>query len=47
MSTSSYLSRRFPTMRVVWVASAPIWMAFMETSSLSEGCTRGAEDKMC
>jgi hypothetical protein len=45
MSASSYLSPRFPVMRVVWVASAPIWMTFMGTSSLSEGCTRGAEDE--
>jgi hypothetical protein len=46
MSTSSYLSPRFPTTRVVWVASAPIWMTFTGTSSPSEGCTQGAEDEM-
>jgi hypothetical protein len=39
MSVSSYLSPSFPVMRVVWAASAPIWMIFTGTSSLSEGCT--------
>jgi hypothetical protein len=47
MTVSSYLSPRFPMMWVVWAASAPIWMTFMGTSSLSEGYTRGAEDEMC
>jgi hypothetical protein len=45
MSMSSYLSPRFPVMRVVWVASTPIWMIFTWLSSLSEGCTRGVEDE--
>jgi hypothetical protein len=45
MSTSSYLLPSFPAMRVVWAASAPIWMIFMRMSSLSEGCTWGAEDE--
>jgi hypothetical protein len=43
---SSYLSSRFPTMRVVWVASVSIWMTFTEMSSLSEGYTRGVDDEM-
>jgi hypothetical protein len=42
-SASSYLLSRPPTMRVVWVASAPIWMVFTGTPSLYEGYTRGAE----
>jgi hypothetical protein len=46
-SASSYLSPRFPVMRVVWAASALICMTFMGTSSPSEGCTWGAEDGMC
>jgi hypothetical protein len=41
MSVSSYLSPRFPVMRVVWAASTPIWMTFTGTSSLYEGCTQG------
>jgi hypothetical protein len=43
---SSYLLPKFPTMWVVWVASTPIWTIFTGTSSLSEGCTRGAKDEM-
>jgi hypothetical protein len=43
MSVGSYLSSRSPMMRVVWTASVPIWMVFMGTPSLSEGCTWGAE----
>jgi hypothetical protein len=46
MSVSFYLSPRFPMMRVVWTTSAPIWMTFTGTSSLSEGYTRGAKDEM-
>jgi hypothetical protein len=42
---SSYLLSRSPVMRVVWAASAPIWMAFMGTSSLPLGCTWGAGDE--
>jgi hypothetical protein len=45
MSVSSYLSHKFPVMRVVWAASASIWTTFMGTSSLFEGCTWGAEDE--
>jgi hypothetical protein len=36
---------RVPAMQVVWVASTPIWMTFMEMSSLSEGCKQGADDE--
>jgi hypothetical protein len=45
MSVSSYLSPRFPVMRVVWATSASIEMTFMGMSSLFEGCTRGAKDE--
>jgi hypothetical protein len=41
MIVSSYLSPRFPVMRVVWAASVLIWMTFMGTSSLSDGYMRG------
>jgi hypothetical protein len=47
MNTSSYLSPRFPAMRVVWVASVPIWTTFTGTSSLFEGCTWGADVEPC
>jgi hypothetical protein len=43
MSTSSYLLSRSIETQVVRPASAPIWTVFMGTSSLAEGCTRGAE----
>jgi hypothetical protein len=45
MSVSSYLSPRFPVMRVVWAASTPIWMTFTGASSPSEGYTQGAKDE--
>jgi hypothetical protein len=44
-SVSSYLSPKFPMMRMVWVASTQIWTIFTGMSSLSEGYTRGAEDE--
>jgi hypothetical protein len=44
MSMSSYLSRRFPAMRVVWAASVLLWMTFMGMSSF---CTQGADVKPC
>jgi hypothetical protein len=47
MSMSSYLSPMSPAVRVVWAASAPIWMVFIGTPSLFEGCTHGDEVKMC
>jgi hypothetical protein len=40
MSTSSYLSPRFPMMWVVRAASMLIWMTFIGMSMLSEGYTR-------
>jgi hypothetical protein len=43
MSVSSYLSPRFPMMRVVWVVSVLIWMTFTGMSSLSEVCTWGPD----
>jgi hypothetical protein len=46
MNTSSYLLFRSPKTRVVYPASAPTWMIFTGTSSLPEGCTRGAETKL-
>jgi hypothetical protein len=42
MSVLSYFSPRFPLMRVVWEASAPTWMVFTGTSSVSDGWTLGA-----
>jgi hypothetical protein len=42
MSALSYFSPRFPPMRVVWEASAPTWMVFTGTSSVSDGRTLGA-----
>jgi hypothetical protein len=42
MSALSYFSPRFPLMRVVWEGSAPTWMVFMGTSSISDGRTLGA-----
>jgi hypothetical protein len=42
---SSYLSSRFPVIRVVWATSTLIWMILMGTSSSFEGCTRGVEDE--
>jgi hypothetical protein len=42
MSALSYFSPRFPPMRVVWEASAPTWMVFTGTSSISDGWTLGA-----
>jgi hypothetical protein len=42
MSVLSYLSPRFPPMRVVCEASAPTWMVFTGTSSVSDGRTLGA-----
>jgi hypothetical protein len=47
MIVSSYLLPKFPTMWVVWAASALIWTIFTGTSSLSEGCTWGAKDETC
>jgi hypothetical protein len=44
-SVSFYLSPRFPTMWVVWVASARDLDDLHGTYSSSEGYTRGAEDK--
>jgi hypothetical protein len=37
MSALSYFSPRFPPMRVVWEGSAPTWMVFTGTSSVSDG----------
>jgi hypothetical protein len=45
MSVSSYLLSKSPAMRVVWAASVLIWMVFMGTSTLLEGCTWGADDE--
>jgi hypothetical protein len=42
MSVFSYFSPRFPPMRVVWEGSAPTWMVFTETSSVSDERTLGA-----
>jgi hypothetical protein len=44
MSASSYLLPGFPAMRVVWAAPVLIWTTFMGLSSLSEGCTQGADN---
>jgi hypothetical protein len=41
MSALSYFSPRFPPMRVVWEGSAPTWMVFTGTSSVSDGRTFG------
>jgi hypothetical protein len=43
MSASSYLLSRSPETWVVYLASGPTWTVFTGTSSLSEGCMRGAE----
>jgi hypothetical protein len=43
MSASSYLLSRSPEIWVVYPASVSTWTVFMGTSSLPEGCTRGAE----
>jgi hypothetical protein len=45
MSVSSYLSPRFPTIRVILVASMPIWMTFTEMSLLLKGYMRDEEDE--
>jgi hypothetical protein len=45
MSALSYFSPRFPPMRVVWEVSAPTWMVFTSTSSVSDGRTLGALDR--
>jgi hypothetical protein len=42
MSVLSYFSPRFPPMRVVWEPSAPTWMVFTGTSSVSDERTLGA-----
>jgi hypothetical protein len=42
MSALSYFSPRFPPMRVVWETSAPTWMVYTGTSSVSDGRTLGA-----
>jgi hypothetical protein len=42
MSALSYFSPRFPPTRVVWEASAPTWMVFTGTLSVSDGQTLGA-----
>jgi hypothetical protein len=42
MSALSYFSPRFPLMRTVWEASAPTWMVFTGTLSVSDGRTLGA-----
>jgi hypothetical protein len=42
MSASSYLSPRFPAMRVV-AASVPIWTTF---TGMFKDCMRGANDEM-
>jgi hypothetical protein len=47
MSASSYLLSRSPEIRVVCPALAPTWMVFTGTSSLPEGCTRGAKIEPC
>jgi hypothetical protein len=43
MSVSSYLLSKSSEIRVVGPASALTWTVFMGTSSLLEGCMRGAE----
>jgi hypothetical protein len=43
MSMSSYLLSRSPEIRVICPSSVSTWTVFMGTSSLPEGCTRGAE----
>jgi hypothetical protein len=45
MSVSFSLLSRSPAMWMVWAALASMWMVFMGTPSLSEGCMRGAEAK--
>jgi hypothetical protein len=45
-SANSYLLFRSPEIRVVYPASVPTWMVIMGTSSLPEGCTRGAEAEL-
>jgi hypothetical protein len=42
MSALSYFSPKFPPMRVIWEDSAPTWMVFTGTSSISNGWTLGA-----
>jgi hypothetical protein len=42
MSALSYLSSRFPPMRVVWEASGPTWTVFTGTSSVSDRRILGA-----
>jgi hypothetical protein len=42
MSALSYFSPRSPPMRVVWEVSAPTWMVFTGTLSVSDGQTLGA-----
>jgi hypothetical protein len=43
MSVSSYLLSISPEIRVVYPASVLTWTVFTRTSSLPEGCMRGAE----
>jgi hypothetical protein len=46
MSASFYLLSRSLEIRVVCPASVLTWMVFTGTSSLPEGCTRGAEAEL-
>jgi hypothetical protein len=43
MRVSSYLLSRSLEIRVVYPASVLTWTVFTGTSTLPEGCTRGAE----
>jgi hypothetical protein len=47
MTVSSYLLSKSPETQVVCPASAPTWTIFTGTSSLTEGCTQGAETEPC